>query len=131
MAEEKHNWLGPYIPEGSWIREVVQQVKLTWALMADPRVSPLLKLLPVAALAYLISPVDLIMGIPGLSALDDVAVVMLGLRFFHELAPPEVVREHLRRLVRTVTGDWNIIDDNPPPPTDGPVVDGTLVNKDE
>src|SRR3989338_10518151 len=111
MTEEKHNWLGPYIPQGSWVREVVQQIKLTMALMMDSRVHPLLKLLPVGVLAYLISPVDLIMGVPGLSAVDDVTVVLLGLRFFHEMAPPEVVHEHLKRLAGTVTpppaaGDW-------------------------
>ena len=36
--EEKHNWIGPYIPEGSIFRELIQQVKLAYHLMLDPRV---------------------------------------------------------------------------------------------
>jgi uncharacterized membrane protein YkvA (DUF1232 family) len=131
MTEEKRNWLGPYIPQGSWIRDIAQQLKLTMALMMDPRVHPLLKLVPVAALAYLISPVDLIMGVPGLSAVDDITVVLLGLRFFNEMAPPEVVREHLKRLAGTIAGDWRVVDDPgaPPAPAAGPVVDGTIIEK--
>ena len=136
MTEEKHNWLGPYIPQGSWVREVVQQIKLTMALMMDSRVHPLLKLLPGGVLAYLISPVDLIMGVPGLSAVDDVTVALLGLRFFHEMAPPEVVSEHLRRIagVSSAAGDWKVVGTDtpePPPPGAGPVVDGTVINKDQ
>ena len=36
--EEKHNWLGPYMPEGNLFREVIQQIKLAYNLILDPRV---------------------------------------------------------------------------------------------
>jgi uncharacterized membrane protein YkvA (DUF1232 family) len=131
MADEKKNWLGPYIPEGSFIREIVQQVKLVYGLMLDPRVHPVTKLIPLAALAYWISPVDLIMGVPGLSAVDDVTVLVLGMRFFLEFAPPDVVHEHLKRLTQQASVNWKVVDDPPAPPpppeppTSGEVVDGT------
>ena len=83
MAEEKKNWLGPYIPEGSWIREIIQQAKLAYYLMLDPRVNPLTKLIPLAALAYLVMPVDISPDfVPVLGQIDDVGILMLGLRFF-------------------------------------------------
>ena len=45
MAEEKKNWLGPYIPQGNILREVVQQIKLLYNLMLDRRVNLLAKLI--------------------------------------------------------------------------------------
>jgi len=46
----------------------------------------------------LIWPIDLIAGIPGLSALDDIAIVSLGNYLFVELCPPDVVNEHMKSL---------------------------------
>ena len=127
--EKKNNWLGPYIPQGSWFREVIQQVKLAYNLMADPRVHPATKLIPVAALAYLLFPVDVLPDlVVGLGQLDDLAVLMFGLRTFFEFAPPEVVQEHLKRLAQRVKGDWTVVEDTPGPdtppgPAGGEVVD--------
>lgn len=131
MAEEKKNWLGPYIPQGSWMREIVQQAKLAYYLMLDPRVNPLAKLIPVAALAYLVFPFDLSPDIvPVIGQLDDVAILMLGLRFFFELAPQDVVHEHLARLVGAVRGNWDVVNnpppEPPPPKTEGEVVEGSF-----
>lgn len=111
MAEEKKNWLGPYIPEGNILREVVQQIKLLYHLMLDPRVHPLAKLIPIAAVAYVISPVDIVSDvIPVLGQLDDAAIVMLGLRMFFEVSPPDVVREYLKRLARPVSdSEWKVV----------------------
>ena len=104
--EEKHNWLGPYIPEGSFLRELIQQAKLAYALLLDPRVHPLTKLIPLFAVGYLLLPTDIIPDvIPILGQMDDVVVVMLGLRLFFEFAPQMVVQEHLQRLVKRVQGD--------------------------
>ncbi|MBL8056412.1 MAG: DUF1232 domain-containing protein [Anaerolineales bacterium] len=125
-SQEKRNLLGPYIPQGNLIREVVQQVKLVYNLMLDVRVPALAKLIPVAALAYLVLPLEPTDLLPVLGQLDDVAIVMLGMRFFLELAPAEVVREHLKRL--TEGGRWDVVDTPPanPPASDGEVVDGSV-----
>jgi uncharacterized membrane protein YkvA (DUF1232 family) len=127
MAEEKHNLLGPYIPQGNIIREVVQQVKLAYNLMLDPRVHPVTKLIPIAAVAYLFMPLDVIPDVAiGLGQLDDLAILMLGLRTFFEFAPPEVVQEHLKRIAQAM--HWNV-SGNPaagePPKADDDVVDGS------
>ena len=119
MAEEqKKNWLGPYIPEGNVLREVIQQVKLIYHLMLDPRVHPLAKLIPIAAVAYIFLPVDLIPDmIPVLGQMDDAAIVMLGFRLFFEVAPPDVLREYLKRLAHPVSdSEWQVMQSSAPKP---------------
>jgi uncharacterized membrane protein YkvA (DUF1232 family) len=85
-------------PQRGMIRDLVARMKLILKLMGDPRVSPWVKLIPIGAFAYLISPVDIIMGIPGIDALDDAAIVWIGSNLFVELCPPEVVKEHMQAL---------------------------------
>ena len=68
--------------------------------MADSRVSPWLKILPLGSLIYLIVP-DIAPG-----PLDDAAVIWLGTYLFVELCPPQIVQEHLRALTQEVPGDW-------------------------
>jgi len=89
-------------PSGGMLRDLVMRLKLILRLMGDKRVNFLLKLLPVATLAYLISPIDLISAIPGLSALDDNAIVSLGNYLFVELCPPNVVQEHMKSLANNL-----------------------------
>jgi uncharacterized membrane protein YkvA (DUF1232 family) len=79
-------------------RDFVDRLKLIMKLMGDSRVSPWVKLIPIGAIAYLISPIDIIMGIPGIDALDDAAVLWIGSNLFVELCPPEVVQEHRQNL---------------------------------
>ncbi len=129
--EEKHNWLGPYIPEGSFLRELIQQAKLAYYLVLDPRVHPLTKLIPLFAVGYLLLPTDIIPDvIPIVGQLDDLVVLMLGLRLFFEFAPPTVVQEHLRRLVQRVQGDWSVVD-NAPSGQDQPADGGEVVESEE
>ena len=84
--------------QNGMIRNFINRTKLIWKLMADSRVSPWVKLIPIGALVYWISPVDLIMGIPGLDAIDDITVLWLGSTLFVELCPPQVVKEHVKAL---------------------------------
>ncbi len=83
----------------SWAKELIRQIRLAWRLFKDRRVPWALKLIPPAALIYILSPIDILpdLGL-GLGQLDDVAIILLSLKLFIELAPPEVVREHLRAL---------------------------------
>ena len=85
-------------PSGGMLRDLVMRLKLIMRLMTDKRVNPFLKLLPVFSLVYLIFPFDLISIMPGVSALDDVAIVSLGAYLFVEFCPPHVVQEHLENL---------------------------------
>ena len=79
-------------------RDFVDRLKLILRLMGDSRVSPWVKLIPIGAIAYLISPIDIIMGIPGVAALDDAAILWIGSNLFVELCPPDVVQEHRQDL---------------------------------
>ncbi len=72
--------------------ELSNRVKLILRLMADRRISPLLKLLPLGSLIYLFVP-DLAPG-----PVDDAAVIWLGAYLFVELCPPAIVEEHRRAL---------------------------------
>ena len=84
MAERKNRKI--VVPaQGGMTRDVVNRLKLIFKLMGDSRVSPLVKLIPVGALVYLISPIDVIMGIPGVSALDDAAIRVEGLNYKEEV----------------------------------------------
>uniref|UniRef100_A0A7C4KIT0 DUF1232 domain-containing protein n=1 Tax=Anaerolinea thermolimosa TaxID=229919 RepID=A0A7C4KIT0_9CHLR len=71
------------------------RLRLIARLMADRRVSPLLKLIPVASLVYLVVPTDLLPIIP----LDDAAVLWLGSYLFVEMCPQEVVKEHWDKIL--------------------------------
>jgi uncharacterized membrane protein YkvA (DUF1232 family) len=83
----------------SWAKELIRQFRLAWRLFKDRRVPWVLKLIPPAALIYVLSPIDILPDLSlGLGQLDDIAIVLLSLKLFIELAPPEVVREHLRAL---------------------------------
>lgn len=87
--------------QGNVLRDFALRSRLILRLMADGRISFLLKLLPVGALAYLISPIDFIPAAvaPIIGTVDDVAIVWLGLALFLEMCPPGVVREHLKKLL--------------------------------
>ena len=91
-----------------FFQDMILRVKLIVRLMGDKRVSILLKLLPVGALIYLVSPIDLIPGavLPVIGALDDAAVLWLGATLFVALCPEEVVQEHTNALQKVVPAAW-------------------------
>jgi uncharacterized membrane protein YkvA (DUF1232 family) len=80
---------------------VTNEIKLMIRLMMDERVNLIAKLIPVAALAYIIWPIDLLIG-----PIDDAAVAAVAGWLFVELCPPEVVAEH-RAALNGVAADPN------------------------
>lgn len=102
---------------GGAFQGLALRIKLILRLMADPRVSLLLKLIPVGSIAYLFIP-DLVIG-----PLDDAAVVWIGFTLFVELCPPEIVEEHMNSLRSVLNGTWS----DPPTrtqPRDDEVIEG-------
>lgn len=97
MAEKKGLMIPP---QGGMIRDFVMRVKLILRLIGDRRISLWLKIIPIAGLAYLISPLDIIpdIALPVIGELDDAAVLWLTNYLFIELCPPEIVQEHVRAL---------------------------------
>ena len=73
--------------------------RLVFRLLLDGRVPLRLKLVLPAALAYLISPFDVLpdLIVPGLGHVDDLLVILAALGLFLGMAPREVVAEHLGR----------------------------------
>ncbi len=106
-----------------WLQEIVRHARLAWRLFQDERVPVWTKLIPPAALLYVLSPIDFIPDVvAGLGQLDDIAVVLIGMKLFIELAPRDVVREHLAALGARVQ-EWRVVDDEPGPAV---VIDGEL-----
>ena len=74
-------------------------VKLFSRLVKDPRVAVGPKLLLVGILAYVILPTDFLPDfLIGFGQIDDLAVVVVGLKLFLSLCPSEVVQEHLKEI---------------------------------
>lgn len=120
MAERKS---GKFVvpAQGGALRDIMRRLKLVGRLMGDPRVSPFIKVLPLASLAYLIFPFDFIPGValPVIGALDDAAILWFGSTLFVELCPDEVVQEHRRALEGNLTDPADeIVDVEPTDVTD-------------
>jgi uncharacterized membrane protein YkvA (DUF1232 family) len=78
---------------------LLRQFRLAWRLLWDPRVPGWTKLVPFIALLYIISPVDFVPDpILGLGQLDDLGVLLLGVRLFTELIPDDIVLHHLQSM---------------------------------
>ncbi len=76
-------------------KAVVDQGWLTWKLLFDKRVPVWMKAVAIAPFIYVISPIDLVPDfILGLGQLDDLGVILLGMRLFESLVPAEIVAEH-------------------------------------
>ncbi len=103
----------------NWIQQFFQQFPLAWRLLLDNRIPLATKLIPIFSTIYIISPADLVPGlmIPGLGQLDDLAILIIGLRLFIDVCPPELVREHQQALHSEKRREsWN-------PPGQGPIID--------
>jgi uncharacterized membrane protein YkvA (DUF1232 family) len=76
-------------------RTLVAEVRLALRLLREPAVPLYLKALPFAALAYVLSPLDFLPDfIPIIGQLDDLGVVILGLKAFLRLVPSEPMTFH-------------------------------------
>jgi uncharacterized membrane protein YkvA (DUF1232 family) len=87
-----------YVRMARLVIKLPTYARLVWGLSRDPRVPLGLKGLLVAALAYVVTPIDLIPdAIPILGQADDLTILLLVLDLFIQNAPAEVRREHLAR----------------------------------
>jgi uncharacterized membrane protein YkvA (DUF1232 family) len=74
--------------------------RLCWRLWRDRRVPKYLKGMIIAALLYVLSPIDLVPDflVPVFGQLDDVTVLMLATYLFIRWSPPAVVAEHMASI---------------------------------
>lgn len=87
------NWNNTSKNNPGFIQDIILRAKLIYYLMGDKRISGWLKMLPVGAFVYLISPLDFPLG-----PIDDAAVIGLASYLFIELCPANVVQEYLQKL---------------------------------
>ena len=87
-------------PKSGIFNDLAMRIKLILRLIADARVSPFLKLLPIGSVLYFLIP-DIAPG-----PIDDVAVLWLGAYLFIEMCPPDVVQEHMDALKQVVPSEW-------------------------
>jgi len=100
----------------AWLQDMARQARLAWRLFWDRRVPLWTKLIPPAALGYVLFPIDIVPDVAlGLGQLDDIAVLLLGVKLFIELAPSDVVREHLLALGARIK-EWRVVDEDDGPP---------------
>ncbi|MDF1514589.1 MAG: DUF1232 domain-containing protein [Anaerolineae bacterium] len=78
-----------------WLREFFSQFQLAWRLFWDDRVPFSTKLVPLLTLFYLVMPVDLVPdAFLGIGQVDDLVLLLVGLRVFISLCPLALVDEH-------------------------------------
>jgi hypothetical protein len=113
------------VPRSSgFFQDLTNRFRLISRLLMDGRVNPLIKILPVATLIYVVSPIDLL----SVNPIDDAFVIWIGTTLFVELCPPGVVQEHLQLLDRwPVSGQKQ---DSSSATQPGDVVDGEFFETD-
>ncbi len=81
-------------------RSIPLWIKLIFRLLKDRRVPFRLKLIPLIAFLYVISPIDFIpdLLVPIFGYVDDVAVLFLAFKIFVRLSPRDVVAQHMESL---------------------------------
>jgi uncharacterized membrane protein YkvA (DUF1232 family) len=113
------------------LADIVRQARLAWRLMLDPRVPLWVKTIVPTSLVYLIVPIDFVPDvIPGQGQLDDLAVIVIGVKLFIELCPTEIVREHMQELLGET--NWRVEPNEPASPPSPNIVDAPYeIKKDE
>jgi uncharacterized membrane protein YkvA (DUF1232 family) len=97
------------------LSEIIAQARLVWRLLTDRNVPTWVKLIPPLALLYLIFPIDLVPDpVLGLGQLDDLAIILLGIKLFIEMSPRSVVQHHRDDIAGSM-----------PPEPEGEVVDAS------
>ena len=90
----------------SFFSTIADEIRLVLRLMADRRVNPFLKLLPIGTVLYFFIP-DLIIG-----PIDDALIMGIGTYLFIELCPPYIVEEHREALKNIVDSELSDVDND-------------------
>jgi uncharacterized membrane protein YkvA (DUF1232 family) len=76
-----------------------RRLRLLWAVLRDYRITPMMEAPLVAAVAYVLIPLNLVpRRLFIIRAFDDIIVAAAGLWLFVRLVPAVVLEEHLRRV---------------------------------
>ena len=81
------------------VANLPQFIRLFYRLMNDARVSMLAKMVPVLGFLLLLTPPALELDlVPFIGELDWIIVGLVSYKLFIWLCPPDIVREHVRRI---------------------------------
>jgi uncharacterized membrane protein YkvA (DUF1232 family) len=81
------------------VRTLLSEAGLAVRLLREPAVPGLLKLVPAAAAAYLIWPLDVVPDLlPVVGQLDDLGILLAGMQAFIHLCPDAVAAFHRAAL---------------------------------
>ena len=95
-----------------WLSGQWKRLRLSWCLLRDPLVPLWTKLIPLGAIAYVLLPVDFIPDpVLGLGQLDDLGIVLLGLKWFIDLCPSGLVSRY-RGEMSSVKAKYRVVHDN-------------------
>lgn len=84
---------------------IKNQIILTWRLLRDSRVPLWQKAVPILIVLYIVSPLDFVPDIiPVLGQVDDISVLLAGLKIFENMVDDRVVIEH-QQLLRQQTAN--------------------------
>ena len=94
---------------GFWMN-LLNSFRIAWRLIWDNRVPVSAKVIPVLAVLYVLSPIDIIPDfIVGLGQLDDLAILLLGTQLFISMSPQDIVRSIRAELEgRAPDGGWDV-----------------------
>ncbi len=99
LAGSPGHELGAFDPMWQLVKRLPKYARLSAALVRDPRLPVTSKAMLAAGGAYLVSPIDLVPGfIPVAGQLDDLYVLLLGLRQAMRVSPPEAIEEHFANV---------------------------------
>lgn len=91
---------------GFWT-ELFRSFRLAWQLLRDDQVPLIVKLIPAAALLYILSPLDFLPDtLLGPGQLDDLGVLLLAVQVFIALSPHNIVRRYRREAGSTNDSGW-------------------------
>ena len=110
-------------------RSLWQQARLAMRLMGDKDVPVWLKAMPVAAVAYVLFPLDFVPDvIPALGQMDDLGIFIVGMKMFVDLAPVTAVNKHLN-AIREADG-YGYLNDTMDNNDNGSfIIDGEVINE--
>jgi uncharacterized membrane protein YkvA (DUF1232 family) len=96
MAARRTSWLS----KSGAFQTLLSSAHLALRLLREPVVPLYVKAVPLAVLAYVVSPLDFLPDvIPIVGQLDDLGVVILGIKVFLRLCPADAVAFHQEAIV--------------------------------
>jgi uncharacterized membrane protein YkvA (DUF1232 family) len=98
-AAERTSWWNRHVAKGKeGIAFVLMQARVLTLLMKHPRASWASRAIALCTVSYLLSPIQLIPTfIPVIGQLDDLFVLLVGMKLIRRLTPDEVLADCQRR----------------------------------